>query len=183
MVLRQDVPGTRPCFALASESCRDRVWLKLRARRTWSIGRPLSSGSPGGSKTTLSAATKTCAKAGCTLSSCPVWRASADFTPPFIIFSWTLVTSTFSHSQLEHAFVNCLTFYFLAPTALTVLGNVQFLALYLGSAYPFFISPSPSSPSGTPACARMCITHIHIHVSPNRRCIREPRIASLEQGA
>ena len=58
--------------SLASESCRDHVWLKLRARRTCSIGRPASSGSPGGSKTTLLTATKICTKAGCTLSSCTV---------------------------------------------------------------------------------------------------------------
>ncbi|KAH9978049.1 hypothetical protein BGW80DRAFT_1166250 [Lactifluus volemus] len=46
---------------------------------------------------------------------------------------WTLVTSTFSHAQPGHALFNGLTFWFLAPTALMVLGNVQFLALYLGS--------------------------------------------------
>ncbi|KAH9007083.1 rhomboid-domain-containing protein [Lactarius hatsudake] len=46
---------------------------------------------------------------------------------------WTLVTSTFSHAQFGHALFNGLTFWFLAPTALTVLGNTQFLALYLGS--------------------------------------------------
>ncbi|KAI0254298.1 hypothetical protein BJV78DRAFT_1152427 [Lactifluus subvellereus] len=47
---------------------------------------------------------------------------------------WTLVTSTFSHAQPGHAFVNGLTFYFFAPAVLTVLGgNAQFLALYLGS--------------------------------------------------
>ncbi|KAH9045669.1 hypothetical protein EDB85DRAFT_2284507 [Lactarius pseudohatsudake] len=46
---------------------------------------------------------------------------------------WTLVTSTFSHAQFGHALFNGLTFWFLAPTALSVLGNTQFLALYLGS--------------------------------------------------
>jgi len=46
---------------------------------------------------------------------------------------WTLVTSTFSHAQPGHAFFNGLTFWFLAPTALTVLGNTQFLVLYVGS--------------------------------------------------
>ena len=63
-----------------------------------------------------------------------------------IIFpSWTLVTSTFSHADPGHAFVNGLTFWFLAPTALAVLGNAQFLVLYLGSA---FNSPS-RNPRGT----------------------------------
>ena len=47
--------------------------------------------------------------------------------------SWTLITSTFSHAQPGHALFNGLTFWFLAPTALAVLGNAQFLALYLGS--------------------------------------------------
>jgi len=46
---------------------------------------------------------------------------------------WTLITSTFSHAQPGHALFNGLTFYFLAPTALAVLGNTQFLILYLGS--------------------------------------------------
>lgn len=46
---------------------------------------------------------------------------------------WTLVTSTFSHAEPGHAFLNGLTFWFLAPTALAVLGNAQFLVLYLGS--------------------------------------------------
>jgi len=58
-----------------------------------------------------------------------------------MFISWTLVTSSFSHAQPGHALFNGLTFWFLAPTALTVLGNTQFLVLYLGSAYsplPFF---------------------------------------------
>jgi len=46
---------------------------------------------------------------------------------------WTLITSTFSHAQPGHALLNGLTFWFLAPTALAVLGNAQFLVLYLGS--------------------------------------------------
>ncbi|KAI0285032.1 hypothetical protein BGY98DRAFT_946761 [Russula aff. rugulosa BPL654] len=46
---------------------------------------------------------------------------------------WTLVTSTFSHAEPGHALLNGLTFWFLAPTALAVLGNAQFLVLYLGS--------------------------------------------------
>ncbi|KAI0002993.1 hypothetical protein BJV74DRAFT_814735 [Russula compacta] len=46
---------------------------------------------------------------------------------------WTLVTSTFSHTQPGHALLNGLTFWFLAPTALAVLGNTQFLVLYLTS--------------------------------------------------
>ncbi|KAI0301799.1 hypothetical protein B0F90DRAFT_1816700 [Multifurca ochricompacta] len=46
---------------------------------------------------------------------------------------WTLVTSTFSHAQPGHALFNGLTFWFLAPTALAVLGNAHFLVLYLGS--------------------------------------------------
>ncbi|KAN0127052.1 hypothetical protein V8E52_000692 [Russula decolorans] len=45
---------------------------------------------------------------------------------------WTLVTCTFSHADLGHAFLNGITFWFLAPTALAVLGNTQFLVLYLG---------------------------------------------------
>ncbi|KAH9963176.1 hypothetical protein BC827DRAFT_1129057 [Russula dissimulans] len=46
---------------------------------------------------------------------------------------WTLVTSSFSHAQPGHALVNGFTFWFLAPTALAVLGNAHFLMLYLGS--------------------------------------------------
>ena len=54
---------------------------------------------------------------------------------PFFPLSWTLVTSTFSHAEPGHALFNGLTFWFLAPTALRVLGNTQFLMLYLGSAF------------------------------------------------
>lgn len=46
---------------------------------------------------------------------------------------WTLVTSSFSHAEPGHALFNGLTFWFLAPTALTVLGNTHFLVLYVGS--------------------------------------------------
>ncbi|KAF8485020.1 hypothetical protein DFH94DRAFT_717713 [Russula ochroleuca] len=46
---------------------------------------------------------------------------------------WTLVTSSFSHADPGHALLNGLTFWFLAPVALRVLGNAQFLVLYLGS--------------------------------------------------
>ena len=51
-----------------------------------------------------------------------------------LVSSWTLVTSSFSHADTSHALFNGLTFWFLAPTALAVLGNAQFLVLYLGSA-------------------------------------------------
>jgi rhomboid-like protein len=56
---------------------------------------------------------------------------SFSFSP---LSSWTLVTSSFSHAEPGHALLNGLTFWFLAPTALAVLGNAQFLVLYLGSA-------------------------------------------------
>jgi membrane associated rhomboid family serine protease len=82
----------------------------------------------------------------------------------FLSFSWTLITSTFSHAQPGHAFLNGLTFWFLAPTALLVLGNAQFLALYLGSASPVF--SSFSSP---------------LKNLPLRRRVRERRIAGVEQ--
>lgn len=60
----------------------------------------------------------------------------------FFLSSWTLITSTFSHAQPGHALFNGLTFWFLAPTALAVLGNTQFLLLYLGSASFPFTPPS-----------------------------------------
>jgi Rhomboid family len=83
-----------------------------------------------------------------------------------IIISWTLVTSTFSHAQPGHALFNGLTFWFLAPTALAVLGNAQFLALYLGSASP----PSLSSPP----------PHLFTSIPHNRWRICEHRVASME---
>ena len=58
-------------------------------------------------------------------------------------FSWTLVTSTFSHAEPGHALFNGLTFWFLVPTALAVLGNAQFLVLYLGSTSKFDFLPAP----------------------------------------
>jgi hypothetical protein len=60
-----------------------------------------------------------------------------------MFISWTLVTSSFSHAEPGHALFNGLTFWFLAPTALTVLGNTQFLMLYVGSEF----SPPAFSPS------------------------------------
>ncbi|KAI0356608.1 hypothetical protein OH77DRAFT_1423549 [Trametes cingulata] len=45
---------------------------------------------------------------------------------------WTLVTSCFSHEQPMHLLFNGFTFYFMAPTVLSILGNVGFLGLYLG---------------------------------------------------
>ncbi|KAF8271790.1 hypothetical protein EI94DRAFT_1720027 [Lactarius quietus] len=61
-----------------------------------------------------------------------------DCTPTH---SWTLVTSSFSHAQFGHALFNGLTFWFLAPTALMILTNTQFLMLYVGSgAFASFVS-------------------------------------------
>ena len=63
-------------------------------------------------------------------------RASA--CPIYVyVSSWTLITSSFSHAEPGHALLNGLTFWFLAPVALSVLGNAQFLVLYLGSAFFF----------------------------------------------
>ncbi|CDO74035.1 hypothetical protein BN946_scf185043.g85 [Trametes cinnabarina] len=46
---------------------------------------------------------------------------------------WTLVTSCFSHEDSMHILFNGFTFYFMAPAVLSILGNVGFLGLYLGS--------------------------------------------------
>jgi len=45
---------------------------------------------------------------------------------------WTLVTSCFSHVDTTHLLFNGLTYYWMAPTVLQLLGNTSFLALYLG---------------------------------------------------
>ncbi|KAI0752250.1 hypothetical protein BC629DRAFT_1260797, partial [Irpex lacteus] len=45
---------------------------------------------------------------------------------------WTLVTSAFSHEGTGHIFVNALTFFFMAPPVLGVLGKRAFFVLYLG---------------------------------------------------
>ncbi|KAF8342025.1 uncharacterized protein EI90DRAFT_2904405, partial [Cantharellus anzutake] len=45
---------------------------------------------------------------------------------------WTLITSCFSQSSATHALMNGLTFYFMAPAVLDLLGNARFLGLYLG---------------------------------------------------
>ncbi|KAI5117506.1 hypothetical protein M0805_009675 [Coniferiporia weirii] len=44
---------------------------------------------------------------------------------------WTAITSTFSHSSASHIFLNGLTFYFMAPPVLRILGNSAFMGLYL----------------------------------------------------
>ncbi|OBZ77108.1 Presenilins-associated rhomboid-like protein, mitochondrial [Grifola frondosa] len=46
---------------------------------------------------------------------------------------WTLLTSCISHEDLMHAIFNVMGFYFMAPPVISLLGNVGFLALYLGS--------------------------------------------------
>ncbi|KAG2077624.1 rhomboid-domain-containing protein [Suillus decipiens] len=43
---------------------------------------------------------------------------------------WTLITSCFSHEGIEHALFNGLSFYFMAPGVMQVLGNSRFLGLY-----------------------------------------------------
>ncbi|OSC99199.1 rhomboid-domain-containing protein [Trametes coccinea BRFM310] len=46
---------------------------------------------------------------------------------------WTLVTCCFSHEDVMHILFNGMTYYFMAPAVLSILGNVGFLGLYLGS--------------------------------------------------
>ncbi|KAG6335301.1 hypothetical protein ID866_3785 [Astraeus odoratus] len=43
---------------------------------------------------------------------------------------WTLLTACFSHQDTSHALFNGLTFYFMAPAVMQLLGNKRFLALY-----------------------------------------------------
>ncbi|KAL4076039.1 hypothetical protein J3A83DRAFT_4088443 [Scleroderma citrinum] len=43
---------------------------------------------------------------------------------------WTLLTACFSHRDTSHALFNGLTFYFMAPAVMQLLGNKRFLALY-----------------------------------------------------
>ncbi|KAF8528883.1 rhomboid-domain-containing protein [Hysterangium stoloniferum] len=45
---------------------------------------------------------------------------------------WSVLTSCFSHEGHRHIFMNALTFYFMAPPVLQILGNASFLALYIG---------------------------------------------------
>ena len=46
----------------------------------------------------------------------------------------TLLTSCFSHENAAHILFNGLTFYFMAPIVLSIVGNASFLGLYLGGA-------------------------------------------------
>ncbi|GAA6013831.1 hypothetical protein JCM10207_008207 [Rhodosporidiobolus poonsookiae] len=67
-----------------------------------------------------------------------LWRAmQRNFTVSWQNLSqgriWTLVTSAFSHEGTSHILVNCLSLYFLAPAAMSILGNAGFLSLYLFS--------------------------------------------------
>lgn len=43
---------------------------------------------------------------------------------------WTLLTSCFSHMDTTHALFNGLTFYFMAPPVMQLLGSRHFLGLY-----------------------------------------------------
>jgi len=44
---------------------------------------------------------------------------------------WTIITSTFSHSGAAHFLLNAITFYYMAPPVIRMLGNTSFMALYL----------------------------------------------------
>lgn len=52
-----------------------------------------------------------------------------------IFHSWTVLTCTISHQEMMHMLFNCLTFYWMAPPVLALLGNARFIALYFGSKY------------------------------------------------
>ncbi|GAB1518805.1 hypothetical protein RhiTH_001870 [Rhizoctonia solani] len=45
---------------------------------------------------------------------------------------WTLLTACFSHEMTGHLLVNGMSFWFMAPPVMQILGNSAFLALYLG---------------------------------------------------
>jgi len=45
---------------------------------------------------------------------------------------WVLLTSCFSHESVSHLLFNSFTFFFVGPPTIGILGNVRFLALYLG---------------------------------------------------
>ncbi|KDQ17589.1 hypothetical protein BOTBODRAFT_105664 [Botryobasidium botryosum FD-172 SS1] len=45
---------------------------------------------------------------------------------------WTVLTACFSHEGTGHILLNAMSFYFMAPPVLAILGNTAFLALYLG---------------------------------------------------
>ncbi|KZT26933.1 rhomboid-domain-containing protein [Neolentinus lepideus HHB14362 ss-1] len=45
---------------------------------------------------------------------------------------WTVLTCCFSHQEIVHFAVNAMTYYFMAPAVIAMLGNTSFLALYLG---------------------------------------------------
>ena len=45
---------------------------------------------------------------------------------------WCLLTACFSHESTSHLLFNALSYFFMAPPVLALLGNTGFLALYLG---------------------------------------------------
>ena len=79
--------------------------------------------------------------------------------------SWTIVTSTFSHQNIGHIFLNMFTFYFLGRYLLEGLGNRQFLFLYLGG-MSLHVTGDPSHPlskvASSPASHRW-----HMPISSN----------------
>ena len=166
MVLRPDVPGACSRSALrhspfAPPSPFPQTFERLnvahsrptprRAVRMSVNRRQAPFGYHGGYGITSSTATRTCATVDCTYTPLLALAGAdgyihpllcAPSSHPFFFSSWTVITSTFSHAQPGHALLNGLTFWFLAPTALAVLGNTQFLMLYLGStSCPSFLPP------------------------------------------
>jgi rhomboid-like protein len=49
------------------------------------------------------------------------------------MYSWTLITSSFSQKDVGHLLFNGFSYYFTVPSILFALGNTGFLALYLGA--------------------------------------------------
>lgn len=81
----------------------------------------------------------------------PVYTSSARFV------RYSLLTACFSHENAGHILFNGFTFYFMAPLVISILGNVGFLGLYLGSMCSGCIAP--------------CVTSDPLSLRDRRRCI------------
>ncbi|KAH9894294.1 rhomboid-domain-containing protein [Cubamyces lactineus] len=89
---------------------------------------------------------------------------------------WTVVTCCFSHENITHLLFNGFAYYFTAPVVLSLLGNVGFLGLYLGSgivssvaavAWRYYTNPHVRGGSHGASGAIYAVTSFFACVAPN----------------
>jgi rhomboid-like protein len=85
---------------------------------------------------------------------------------------WTLLTSAFSQSEPLHMLFNGLSFFWMAPGVLGMLGGAQFLVLYLGGALASS-AVSLALDGGRPSLGASGACHFPL-TAPSARAVCDP---------